>query len=213
MRSIPRLATAILGLVAALFVAAPVAVASDWTTYKQSGTHAIAWNDTCIDNTDGKATCSGESIDVFVGTIRSSGLPTQKGQQVCYSSYSNTFDSATGEGTAHGSFGCTLGGTTLTVDGLLSATLAPTMIDLIDWECDGVECTESPAGSITVSGAWTGLGPIVSQKGKSKFDDEACLQVNADKTRSRNAVFVGSIDSFGAGIGDGAFTFRTTCSI
>lgn len=58
---------------------------------------------------------------------------------------------------------------------------------------------------------WTGTGPIFSHKGKSRFDDGTCVQVNADKTRSREASFDGSIEAQWATIGDGSFTFRSNC--
>jgi hypothetical protein len=211
MRPVP-LATALLALAAATLLAGPVAAASDWTTFTQKGTRALASNEACADNLDGTVTCSGEAIDVFVGTTRSSGLPTQKGQQVCYHSFTTTFDPATGFGSSHGLHGCTLGGRTVAIDGLRSVTLAPTVIDLTAFECDSVECTESPGSSTAVSGTWTGSGPTVSQKGRSKFDDGTCLQISADNARSRNADFVGSFDSPGAFIGEGTFTFKTNCS-
>ena len=75
MRPRSRLASAIVALMAAILVAAPVAASSPWTTSKQSGTSAFAYNEACSDNADGTVTCEGQSVNVFEGTIRESGEP------------------------------------------------------------------------------------------------------------------------------------------
>lgn len=212
MRPVHRLSAAIVALMAVTLSATPVASASDWTTYKQSGTRATASTETCADNADGTVTCSGEVLDVFEGTTRSSGLPTEKGEQICYSQFTSTFDPRTGEGTGHGEFGCAIGGTSVSIDGLSSVVLAPTTIELVHVECDVLECTEGPDGTITVNGTWTGTGQIFSQKGKFRSDDGTCMQISADKAQSREASFDGSIDASWANLGEGSFTFRSDCS-
>ena len=208
-----RLASAIVALMAAILVTAPVAATSPWVTFKQAGTNAFAFNDECTDNADGTVTCEGQFVDVFEGTISEGGLPTRKGEQACYSQNSNTFDPNTGEPIKfHALFGCTFDAGTLTSNHLTSITLAPTVIELTAIDCDGSGfCTETPDGSTTVDGTWTGVGPIFSNKGKFKFDDGSCFQVQADKSRSRQASFEGSIEATGGAIGEGSFTFRTNC--
>lgn len=212
MRSHFQIASAIVALAAALLVAASAAAASPWVTFKQAGTQAFASNQTCTDNPDGTVTCEGQSIDVFQGTNKETGEPARKGDQVCYSESNATFDPNTGEGPYHALFGCTFDARTLTADQLTLITLAPTVVELTAIDCDTKDCTESPAGSTTVDGTWTGLGPIVSQRGKFKFDDGSCVQVNADKGQFRRATFEGSIEATDAMMGDGSFTFRTDCS-
>ena len=174
-----RLASAIVALMAAIFVTAPVAATSPWLTFKQVGTSAFASNEECVNNADGSVTCVGQSVSVFDG--KSSEL-SRKGEQVCYSDSSNTFDPNTGETIeVHALSGCTFDAGTLTIDGLTSITLAPTVIELMAFECDASGCTESPDGSTIVEGTWTGVGPIFSEKSRSKFGDGSCIQVVADK--------------------------------
>lgn len=207
-----RRASAIVAFMAAVLVAAPVAATSPWVTFKQTGTSAFAFNSECTDNPGGTTTCEGEFLDVFKGTSKASGEPTRRVEQVCYSQFSDTFDSDTGEFIeSHGSFGCTFDAGTLTIMDLTSITLAPTVIELTAFDCDPSGCTESDGGSTTVDGTWTGVGPISSQKGRFKFDDGSCVQVNADRGRFREASFDGSIDATQAQMGEGSFTFRTNC--
>ena len=202
----------VLAILAALLIAAPVAAAGPWQTFKQSGTNAFAFNEACTENPNRTVTCEGESIDVFEGTTRQSGQPTVSGERVCYSQFTNTFNPRTGDGESSGVFGCALNAGTLTVNNLTSITLAPTVIELTASECDSAGCTESPGGTITVQGTWTGVGPTVSQKGRFTFDDGTCIQVNADRGTSRQATFDGSIEAVQAMMGEGTFTFRTSCA-
>jgi hypothetical protein len=213
MRSRFRVATFGVALMATLVVATPVAATSPWVVFKQSGTSAFVFSGDCTENPDATETCEGQSLDVFKGTIKQSGEPTRKGEQACYSEFTYTFNPATGEASdSHGLFGCTFDADTLTVDDLTSITLAPTVIELTAIDCDATSCTESPDGSTTVFGTWTGVGPIVSQKGKFKFDDGSCVQVNADSGHFRQATFEGSIDAIDAAMGEGSFTFKTNCT-
>lgn len=209
-----RRASAMVALIAVILVAAPVAAASPWVVFKQSGTNAFAFSGgECTDNMDGTLTCEGQSIDVFEGTTKQSGEPTRKGEQACYSEFSHTFVPDTGqEIDYHALFGCTFDGGTITINGLTSITLAPTVIDLTAIDCDASDCTETPAGSATVHGTWTGIGTVSTNKGKFTFDDGSCVQVHADKGRFRGASFEGSIEATEAAMGDGGFTFRTTCA-
>lgn len=207
-----RPAGVIVAVLAAILLAAPVAAASPWVTFKQSGTSAVASSGDCTENLDGTVTCESQHVDAFEGTIRQTGEPTRKGEQVCYSESVDTFDPNTGELVeSHALFGCALDAGTLTVDNLSSITLAPTVIELTAFACDAAGCTESPGGSTTVNGTWTGLGPIVTQKGRFSYDDGTCIQLNADRGSFRQASFDGSIDVVDTMIGQGTFTFRTSC--
>ena len=205
-----RLASAIVALVAVL-VAAPAASASSWVTYRQSGTNAFAFEESCTDNPDGTVSCESRSIDVFKGTTKEKGEPSRHGEQVCYSESRETFDPNTGEGEFVGSFGCTVGSRALTIDKLRSLKLAETVIDLTTVECDDSGCTESPGGTTTVYGTWTGVGPSLSQRDRFWFDDGSCVQVNAGKGQFREASFEGSIAATESMLGAGTFRFRTNC--
>ena len=208
-----RPAGVIIAILAAILLAAPAAAASPWVTFKQSGTSAVASTGTCTENADGTMTCQSQHIDAFEGTIRQSGEPTRRGDQVCYSESTDTFDPITGELIeSHSLFGCAVDTGTVTINNLTSITLASTDIELTAFDCDPTSCTESPGGSTTVQGTWTGIGPITSQKGHFSYDDGTCVQVNADRGSFRQASFDGSIDALDASIGQGSFTFRTTCA-
>jgi hypothetical protein len=212
MRSRSRSVSLVIAILAAFAMAAPVAAASQWETFKQAGTNAFAFTDTCSDNTDGTVTCTGQSIDVFEGRISQPGEPTFSGEQVCYSEQSFTFDPASGEPIeSRGRFGCTLDAGTVAIRKLDSVVLSPTDIELFESVCDATECTDGPGGSITIHGTWTGVGPTMTQRGKFQFDDGTCMQVSADRSTSRAATFVGSIDAHDARIGKGSFTFKTNC--
>jgi hypothetical protein len=212
MRSRSRPTSVTLAILATIILVMPVAAADPWVTFKQTGTNAFAFSSECTDNPGPTVTCSGESLDVIEGSMKQSGQPTRSGQQVCYSDFTDTFNPRTGESVESRSlFGCTFDAGTLTINNLTSITLAPTVIELTLFECDGPECTESPGGSTTVSGTWTGVGPTVTQKSRFTFDDGTCIQVNADRGSFRQATFEGSIEAMDARIGEGTFTFRTNC--
>jgi hypothetical protein len=213
MRSATRAISLIIAILVALTLAAPVAAGNKWAvTSKQAGTNAFAFTQACIENADGTTTCDGQSIDVFEGTIRQTGQPTFNGQQVCYSEHHVTFNPITGQTIESRALsGCTLNARTLTIRKLNSITLAPTVVELTEMVCDATTCTESAAGSITIHGTWTGVGPTMSQRGKFRFDDGTCIQVSADQSNSRLATFVGSIDAPEGRIAKGSFTFKTSC--
>jgi hypothetical protein len=218
MRTRVRLVSAIVALAAVLVAASTASAASPWTTsIKQSGTHAFAFAGDCVENGDGTVTCDNEGIDVFEGTFKEQGQPTRKGEQVCYSESTDTFDRETGAGEFSGVAGCAEDPGTVTVNNLTSVTLAATVIQLtaFEGECDAEgNCTfeETPgAGTTTVSGTWTGVGPIQSHKGRSVFDDGACLSIDSNRSSSRDASFEGSIEADEASIDQGTFTFRTNC--
>lgn len=216
MRSGVRLTGAIVAVMAAILVAAPVAAAGPWTVSRETGTRASAHSsDECADNPDGSVTCDSESVHAFKGRIKPPGEAKRKSEHVCYHRSSYTFDPNTGNSIAHHErFGCTDDAGTLTVNGLRSIRLAPTVIALMAIECDeSGECTESEAGSTTLRGTWTGAGPISRHTTRSRFDDGTCVLVHVEKGRSRGASFEGSFDATDSQIGEGNFTFRTNCTI
>lgn len=216
MRTRVRLGGLAAGLVVAVLVVAPVAAASPWFSVKQTGTFAFAFGETCQDNGDGTTTCQGQSLDVLEGSQKSSGSRRTAGQQVCTSTYTVTFVTETGEPLNQvEAFGCVSDPGTLTVDGLDSITLAATEIDLFQFSCDEEtgECTETPAGSITVSGTWMGVGPLVTSTGRFSFDDGVCRIVQSDRTTQRSAEFSGSFEAFDVGMSQGTFSFRTSCIV
>ena len=215
MRSPIKFASATVVITVALLVAAPVAAASPPLVFREAGTSAFAFNGECVDNPNGTVTCENQSIDVFKGTTKQVGEPTIRGQRVCYSESTDTFDATTGQPIqSHAVFGCNLEGRTVRINGLTSLTLAPTVIELSQFDCTGFECTEpTAAGTTTVYGTWTAEGPVIKQTGKFTFDDGTCRQVQSDKSRSRAATFDGSIVAAEARLGIGSFTFRSDCPL
>jgi len=214
MRSRSRPAGLIAALVAVLTLAAPAAAASPWVTFSQSGTVANADTQHCADNPDGTVTCSGESLSVFEGKIKAPGERARQGDVVCYNRFSFTFDPISGEPLDDESVsGCTFDAGTLSIDNLTSVTLDPTLVELVSIDCTGEsECTETPAGSTTVHGTWTGTGPITQQSGKFRVDDGTCVQMQAERASFRDASFEGSFDTTSAGLSSGTFTMRTSCA-
>jgi hypothetical protein len=214
-----RLATLMVALMAML-VAAPVAAANSWQTFSQSGTQAFAFEGACTDNPGPTVTCENQSLDVFKGKEKATGEPSRHSERVCYSQSSDTFNPKTGVGAFEGVFGCAEEAGILTINDLESIVLASTVIELTAFSCtytpDTFECTEGSGGSVAVEGTWTGEGPVFTNKGRFRFDDGTCMQVNADKGSFREASFDGGaegdpIEANFAGMGQGSFTFRTNC--
>lgn len=220
-----RFATVLVALIAAI-LAAPAAAATTWQTFSQSGTQAFAFEGPetiadCTDNRGPTVTCDNQSIDVFKGTEKATGVPSRKVERACYSQSSDTFNPKTGAGTSEILFGCAEGAGTLRINNLDSVVLAPTRIDLMSFTCtftpETFDCTEpSPDGTVTAAGTWTGEGPVFTQRSKFSFDDGTCMQVDATKSSSRDASFDGGIsgdpiEANFAAMSQGSFTFRTTC--
>lgn len=213
MRSRIRPIGVILAILFSLLLAAPTTAASPWSSYSQTGTTAIADDSNCTPNLDGTLTCEGRSLYAFKGTVKASGQPPAKGEQVCYSEYRDTVNPATGEPVeSAGLFGCADDAGTLTINHLTAIVLAPTIISLTAWQCDTSGCTEPSASSTTVHGTWTGVGPTQSSKGRFSYDDGTCISVDAQKGKSREASFEGSFDAQWAFISEGTFKYRSKCS-
>lgn len=211
MRQRFRIASVLVALATALLVAAPVAAADQWTLVRESGVRAFAANGECTELLDGTLSCENQFIDVFKGTVRETGQPTFRGERVCYFQSTETYAPDGSFVGSHGVTGCALLAGTLKIKKLASITLAPTVIELRELDCDAIECNDSDGGTVTVSGTWTGTGPIIRQSGRFKFNDGTCQQVHADQSRSREATFVGSLEATAAGISQGSMTFKTTC--
>ena len=217
MMSHRRLGAVVAALAAVILMAGPALAAQPQFVFKESGTSAFAGTDSCTDNEDGSTTCTGTFLDVFAGKSKELGTSTMRSERVCYSQFSDTFDPATGEFIESTQlFGCAFDTGTLTIDNLTSITLAETEVSLVEVVCDMESCTESPDGTVVVQGTWTGVGPIGSQKGKSRFDDGTCASAVMEKGIFREASFSGTVngDPFAAefaSIGQGKFSFRTTC--
>lgn len=217
-----RLATLMVALMAML-VAAPVAAASSWQTFSQSGTQAFAFEGACTDNPGPTVTCENQSLDVFKGKEKATGEPSRNVERACYSQSSDTFNPRTGVGAFEGVFGCAEERGILTIDDLDSIVLARSVIELTAFSCnftpDTFECTEGPSGgggTVAVEGTWTGVGPVFTSKGRFRFDDGTCMFVDASKGRFRDASFEGGaegdpIEALFASMGQGSFTFRTNC--
>lgn len=214
MRSRFRPISLILAIVAAFTLVAPVAAANPWVITKQAGSNAIAFADSCSDNPDGTVTCTSQSLEAFRGQESHTGQPTFDGDRVCYSDHTVTFDPATGQPIDSSSrFGCVVDPGTLTIRKLNSVTLRPTVIPLTEMSCEGDECTEETAGTISVRGRWTGEGPTGSQRGNFRFDDGTCVQVHSDASKFRTAAFVGTFEALDSRISKGSSTFKTNCAI
>jgi hypothetical protein len=197
-----------------LLAAAPVAAASPWSTYGQSGTSAFVASVECVEGPgDGLTTCNGRFLDVFKGTIRLPGESKVKADQICYFTFTETLDSESGEPieSRHLS-GCALDAGTVAVSGLTTVSLAPTVVQLSRSDCDAFECSEPvPAGATSVSGTWTGVGPIYAEKNRSTTSDGTCVDVSLNKGERREASFSGSFVG-DASIAQGSFTYRFKCS-
>ena len=220
MRSHRRLGAVVAALATVILMAGPASATQWQVVMKESGTSAFALSEsTCIDNVDGTTTCSSTSLDVFVGKSKELGVSTLHAQRVCYSQFSETFDTTTHETiSATGVFGCDFDAGTLSINDLTSITLAPTEISLTHSDCDANSCTDTPDGTVVVAGTWTGVGPTTSQKGKFRLDDGTCVQADAQRGNFREASFSGTVDGASftptfAQIGQGTFTFRTSCEL
>ena len=206
----------LVGLVAAITVASSAA-ASGWLTIRQQGVSALTQRLDCTENGDGTLSCDGELMAVFKGTIRISGTPTTKSDQVCYERLTATVDAETGaliEGTA--ATGCALDTHNVRVRSIGSVTLASTRVDLASLTCDENGCVETPAGHLTVRGSWSSAGRALVSRQRFRFDDPICTDILQTQGRARDASFRGFVDGvrMGGGISvvsTGTFRLKTRC--
>jgi hypothetical protein len=220
MSSHRRLGAVVAAFATVILMAGPASATQWQAVMKESGTSAFAVSEsTCTDNGDGTTTCSNTSLDVFVGKSKELGVSTLHAQRACYSDATETFVTTTHESISHtGVFGCDFDAGTLSITDLTSITLAPTDISLTQFDCDINSCTETPDGTVVVAGTWTGVGPITSQKGKFRIDDGTCIQADAQRGNFREASFSGTVGGASftatfAQIGQGTFTFRSSCGL
>ena len=91
-----------------------------------------------------------------------------------------------------------------------------TRVELTSLTCDETDCTEAPAGHVTVRGTWTSAGrPLVSRL-KFRFDDGFCTDIIATQSRVREAAFRGFVNrsrlaADAALVGSGNFRIRSRC--
>jgi hypothetical protein len=208
----------LVGLVAALTLASSAAAASPWLSIRQNGVSAVAQRLDCTDIGDTTLSCEAELLAAFKGTIKITGSPTAHTDLVCYERLSATLDADTGEIIDASSMaGCALDTGTVRVRSLGSIVLGSTVVDLVTLTCDEVDCTERPAGQVTVRGSWSSAGrPMVSRL-KFRFDEGICTDVLASQARVREARFRGSVNGAGMGsdlalVGAGTIRIRSRCT-
>ena len=211
---------AVAAALAALLALTSPAMAAKWDfAFSQTGVSGSAQSEfVCTDNGDGTETCSSSGIFVFAGRSKDMGTATAHVEQACYNDFSETFDIETGEfldGTNRS--GCTDAGDALAIDDLSSITLEATEISLVTVVCDEETCTEEPAGTVVVTGEWTGFGQISKQKSHSHFDDGVCVSIDSMRTNFRQADFTGTVDGEAldaefAEMNEGTFSFRFGCA-
>jgi hypothetical protein len=79
-----------------------------------------------------------------------------------------------------------------------------------------IDCTEGPAGHVTVRGSWSSAGrPLVSRL-RFRYDDGFCTDVLATQARVREASFLGFVNGArlaadAALVGAGTFRIRSRC--
>lgn len=220
MASRRRLGPIVAALIALIVMTGPVSAAPWQFVFREAGTSAYAEADaTCTDNGDGTVTCEGTVIDVFEGRSKERGTSTVHSERACYSRFSGTFDTETGEPIElSGVVGCAFDSGTISIKGLRSITLAATEIELIAVHCDADSCTEEVGGSIVVRGKFTGQGPVGRDRSKFRLDDGTCILADSSQGRFRGASFTGAVDgvpltSAIAAMGAGTFRLRISCAL
>lgn len=191
-------------------------------TFTQNGKSADAGSGDCVSNGDGTVTCSGLGISVFLGKMSDSVSGVTHANQACAYTDRFTYSEATGEivGEYISEYGCEVdlpSGQLAFGRNLSTATLKTTTVTLERWDCDELACELVSTRDVAVAGTWTGIGPTMTSKWRSTFDDGTCRYADAGKGSSREASFTGSIggaslgpDTF-ASIRDGKSTFRSRC--
>jgi hypothetical protein len=202
MRLRHRLVGALGAILIAFVLAAPVAAD---TTGGGNGTSASAFHDGgCTDNGDGTVTCLGTELDAFKGKV--------SGDEVCYDDFTTTYDENTGEPvSSHESFGCAENPGTVSANKLTSVGVASTDIALETIDCVGFDCTFSDGGTLSVDATWTGIGKTFKSSSSQHYRDPSCVEVDRNKSTSRNATFDGPFDATFAQIAIGTSSFRIRC--
>jgi len=193
-------------------------------TYTQKGTSAYVSSGDCLSNDNGTTTCSQTELSVFVGKMSDTVSGVIHSRQVCYFTAVSTYDDETGEFVDGFGYeaGCVedISSKSLVVGTKLSSlALAPTTISIQRFDCadKGEECLPGAIRDVTVSGTWTGLGPVYSSKDRSTGDDGYCRYSQSFSGSSREAGFTGSVDGQSvagdsyASLQSGRMTFRSRC--
>jgi hypothetical protein len=208
-------------LVLAVAVGPALAATSERFSFQRSGLDAGAFETTCVDNTDGTVTCSGSELFVFSGKTRAKGDGATRGGEVCTSSFTDTFDSQTGQG-VNFMFEGGCAQAPVVFDGLNSATIPATTITLEGESCEvvgeEVQCTPTDPREVTVEGAFTGTGPVSRERFRSFFDDGVCVSRDSSSGSFRAATFSGTVDGEAfspedGSIREGRFSFSSSCSL
>jgi hypothetical protein len=216
------------GLMLLTVAVAPAAAAKPGTegfSFSESGLSADAFvGGDCVDNLDGTVTCSGESVFAFEGLRREKGQGAAHANEVCYASFTETFDPDGGEGGSFSQeFGCAVGGIVWGRD-LASATISPTTVTLEGESCTvtgpdtEVVCAPTSTREVVVEGTFTGTGSLVRQSHRGFSDDGHCVFRDSSSGYSRSATFEGTVDGDSfvteeAFLNDGKFSVSETCSI
>jgi hypothetical protein len=193
-------------------------------TFTQNGTSAYFSSGDSLSNGDGTTTYSQTELSVFVGKMRDTVSGVTHSRQVCFFTAVSTYDDETGEivdGLGYEA-GCVsdISSKSLVVGTKLSSvTLAATTISVQRFTCEdkGEECEPGAIRDVTVSGTWTGFGPVYSSKDRSSGDDGICRYSQSFSGSSRDAAFTGSLDGQAAAedsyawVQDGKMTFRSRC--
>jgi hypothetical protein len=192
-------------------------------TYTQNGTSAYLSSGDCRSNGDGTSTCSQAELSVFVGKMRDTLSGVTHSRQVCYFTATSTYDDETGE--ILDGFGYDAGCAdessikSLSVGSKLSSVvLAATTISIQRFTCEdkAEECVPGAIRDVTVSGTWTGVGPVYSSKDRSAGDDGFCRYAQSSSGSNREALFSGTVDGQAVTdadtwLQDGKMTFRSRC--
>lgn len=188
----------VLPLVAASALAAPPA--TDSWSFTRQGFTAEAGEGDCTTTGD-LVTCTGQNVWVFAGKSREQGSGAVRGTEVCLSSYTDTWNEATGESVSYTSeFGCTtdVGAGTVIEHDLSSVVIGPTTVTLQGETCETVgeefECTATGTRDVVVEGTFTATSPAVRQSSRSFYDDGVCTFRDSFRGTSRSAMFEGTID-------------------
>jgi hypothetical protein len=213
--------------IAALLALSAGSVAADTApgrdgTFTQNGTSADVFTSTCSPNGDDTTTCSEQGLSVFTGKMTDSVSGARHRNQVCVYASTYTYDDVTGDPSGDPVFesGCSVdlpAGTVSVGKSLSSVRLATTTVDVHEFVCDEVACEPGPGREVTVAGTWTGVGPTITSKYRSTFDDGTCRFDESGKVSNRSASFAGAIDGDGLGadvqasIASGRFSYRSRC--
>jgi hypothetical protein len=220
MRRPRRLLIAVACVLASFSFAAPV-LAGGYEGYRETGVTVDASQEAC--SSDGTS-CDFAYIYAFVGKSKDLGDVFYGGtysQKVFYTRDHATFDSAGNFLGSTGVIGAVFDMGTISANGVQSLNLARTTIAVHSYTCDPIEpsgfCEPTgDAGTVVVKGRWTGVGPTTKHKDKSKIRDDACVEINRDKGKSRAAQFSGTVRGAAfvptaATISEGIILFKWKC--